>query len=219
MVWLHFVGRSYYSMKEFITEAKKLGVSRRISRIAARGMNFGDRILLATWDPRKKHAQVFGSFTVERLSGLSAEALNTLKRRCGAVKVSDGGNRVVRRCGSYIEGATYSVSCSLQDIMNAISDVKDVGKLLVSGTYREHVRFRLRDIPHQLGFRKLDYDKLMAEVQRANRTNPLVRGQFYVFNANAHDTEGGDNGLVSTVKHYRKKEEEAPQETQHALPI
>lgn len=219
MTWLHFIGKSYYSMKEFISEAKKLGVSRRISRINARAMNFGDRVLLATWNPRTKHAQVFGCFRVERLSGLSSEALDTLKRKFKVTKVSDGGRRIARKCGSYIEGATYTVECSLRDILDAINNVKDTGKLLITGQYEDHVRFRLRDISHQLGYRKVNYDKLMAAVQRANRVNPLIPGQFYVLDKPT--TEGGKNnsGLIGTVENYRKKEEGKTPQTQLTLPM
>ena len=76
--WLHFIGRRYYTEQKFLEESSEIGCSRRVSLQVLKKMNFGDRVYCAIVRNNEKSPVVLGSFTIERLSGLSQEAGNLI---------------------------------------------------------------------------------------------------------------------------------------------
>ena len=191
MTWLHFVGRQYYTRSAFIREAKRYGVTRRVALQTLARMNWGDGVVLAM----KEGATpvVFGTFQVERLSGLSHEASERL-RDLYPCEVVPGAGRVVHRgCGSYEEAPFIILvrDAPLPEIAQHLMVWKtkgmDIGKPMVGGAFRDHPLVYLRDVPHQQGFRPFDLERFEAAFRVASealtssgrRRIPTVRGQFY----------------------------------------
>ncbi len=177
--WLHFVGRAYYSRAKFEKEARRYGITRRVSLQQLKRMKFGERVLLAMVDGKSSVA--FGSFIITTLSGLSREATDAVAEKYTVEQVSAGGVRVKRGCGSYIEGATYNVDATLEQVLEVIEHLDNPGKLMVGGAFESTPSpvVRLKDIRHQQGFRPFDWGGFLADVAAADPKKPTVRGHFY----------------------------------------
>ena len=65
MDYLHFIGKQYYKRHQFISEARRYGVNRRIAPNVFRKMRMGDRVFLAQGDQRG--SQIFGYFVFTRI--------------------------------------------------------------------------------------------------------------------------------------------------------
>lgn len=207
--WLHFVGRQYYSRGRFAKEAKKYGVTRRISLRDVKKMAFGDMVLLAMMDG--KSPVIFGSFVIEKISGLSPEASVVVRERFANEMVSEGGRLVERGCGKYIEGCCYAVKAPLRDIVDVLEELKeqgkDIGRPMVGGKFEPHKLVRLKDVPFRQGFREIDYDRLLNDIgfflSTENKKAPItLRGQYYT---SGSESEGQREGLVEEVKDYKRK--------------
>jgi len=201
--WLHFVGRSYYTPRQFIAEAQKHSVTRRVALRTLQAMQFGDRVLLATH--KNGHAEVFGMFWITNITGLSPEALDTIARSFRIKQIGPGGLLVQRRCGAYIEGPTYTADALLGEIAKVLKEVENPGKLMIGGMFMPASRFRLKDISFQMGFRRINYDKLLnalTDANRKDRQNPLLKGQFYVLDKT--DNPSAESGYVQTVYGYHR---------------
>lgn len=207
--WLHFVGRQYYSRAKFIREAKRYGVTRRVSLQQLKKMAFGDRVLLAMLEG--KSPVVFGSFVIEKISGLSPVASVAIREKFQGEQVSAGGGLVIRGCGTYIEGRCFVVSATLQDIVGVLEELKDqevdVGLPMVGGRFEHQAPIRLKDVPFRQGFREFDYARFISELDRADKLRAVVRGQFYVDGEQGEtgDYEGGYGGYVEEVRNYQRK--------------
>jgi hypothetical protein len=174
-------------------------------------MEWEDIVLLAIQEG--KSLVVFGEFTIKSLSGLSPEANAAIAARWPVEKVSDGGAVVRRKCGSYIEGATYTFKepVSLREIALFLEQLKkdgvDIGLPMISGPFWPRRSVRLLDVPFRQGFRAFDYDRFMAAVEaaKANGAKYLaVHGQFYVGKEARDETPAA--GRLQEVRNYRRKE-------------
>jgi len=180
--WLHFIGRQYYTEASFAKEGRTYGVTRRVSSLQLGCLAFGDRVLLAMADG--KSSVVFGYFVVEKLSGLSPEAMGAIAEEFPCRLVDRGGRAIRRGCGSYISGPSIAINAPLKEVADKLKGVQDPGKLMVGGTFFEHERVRLKDIAFFRGFRRFDYErfrKALAEwTPNGKFKMPTVAGQFYL---------------------------------------
>jgi len=71
--WLHWIGNKYYSIKQFIEEARQIGVSRRVPAKMLKKMKWGDVIFLASKEKNLKNPLVFGYFALERIQGVKVD--------------------------------------------------------------------------------------------------------------------------------------------------
>ncbi len=228
--WLHFVGKKYWkSPAKFIREAKRYGVSRRISLLQLEQMAWGDTVMLAQWDGS---SVAFGQFRIERVTGLSPEVIAEIQNQYGAEEVDPGGYHVERECGSYIAGPGYTTRATITQIGYVIEKLGWTGPLMVAGPFdvlevryngpdgqeltERPFRARLKDIPHRMGFRRFDYDRFLAESRLqlearargeiANRGLVTLKGQFYegeggrsIFGANQPAS-----GQIQEVRKYKR---------------
>lgn len=102
--WRHYVGGRYTPTK-FVDEAKKKGVSRRVTAPIAKSMAFGDTVELLYWQHGKPVH--FATFTITTIT-LPAEIAKEVAQQIGKEYApgSLGGEQVTRECGSYKEIGT-----------------------------------------------------------------------------------------------------------------
>jgi len=169
MDWLHYVGKSFYTQPQFIKEAEQYGVSRRVSIRVLTGMNWNDRVWVAQGDMKQKRrvtptrgAEVFGSFRVQKLSGLSKTAIEALRRHdVKLTSVPVAFKDVVRECGEYTVDACYQLTTPLPEIARILAEETslgvDIGTLLLQGQFKMLEPIAgLPDCTFQWGFRHFD---------------------------------------------------------------
>ena len=152
--FLHFVGRGLYSKEEFIIESEKFGVNRALPKPILRKMKFGEKILLAQYEPQKLNkdggisefpkAVVFGYYTIHGLNfdaWENEEFRTKLVSQLDLVSESIGRGNIKRKCGSYIIGASYVVLNELDDIIAKVEKLeKEMGvnvKVFVAGSFKQ----------------------------------------------------------------------------------
>lgn len=176
MDWLHFIGRSTYgSVATFKTEARRLGVSRRVSAQNLPRFNFGDRVYLFWKEPRG--SRLFGYFVVDTAYALfSDEAAVAIAAELGGLAAEPARGRTERECGFFDADFQLAADVPLPQ-MAAVLRRHGAGNLMVGGAYHDHASVRT-PIVFQQGFRTLDYDGLIrGEADRRPRTR--LKGQFY----------------------------------------
>lgn len=225
--WLHFIGKAYYSTDtKFIREAQRFGITRRVSLATLRNMAWGDRVLLA--HKSGASAVVFGQFTVDRLSGFSADGAAAFARVLGdkvEYRAYPAPKRVERGCGSYVVHGEFTIrDTPVVQVVEALKGLKDPGKLMVGGTFEplfprdsaQHwacvERVRLKSVPFMQGFRPFDYaafrkDVLAAVSAAPSRAIPVVTGHFYSESDHAAKVAAGIAELVGDYRrgsHYEQ---------------
>lgn len=188
MNWLHFIGKQYYTMNAFESEAREYQVSRRIALDKLKKMKFGDKIYLFQKARKSHNSIVFGYFTFERILGQIPESLTEeLLDEGHLTQTMDfgeprAGTSVIRGCGSYIMGTGYILrgidAPALADKLQKYGATK----VMIGGTFfgLPHIA---SDIKFQMGFRPFDYDRFIAEYQRLvklGRQRICIKGCWYI---------------------------------------
>jgi hypothetical protein len=225
--WFHWIGKSYYTIKAFQTEAHSVGISRRVSLKALKQMQWGDVVSCVQSEYRVKAGSIFLEFPVQIISGLSEGAQKLMVDKFDARPVDFGCSVVHRGCGEYLTGLTYQVDAPVSNIADALEeavrDKLDIGKPMI-GCYPDSVikvkqpHPRLKDVPFRQGFRRYDRAELMKEYMdfqfqiearigagqevKFNDRRLILRGQFYIEGEEEAAAETGD---VQAVLNYTKK--------------
>jgi len=206
--WLHYIGRSYYTERGFVREAREYGVTRRVSLKTLKRMQWGDRVILAIRDGAT--SIVFGQFTITKLSGLSSEAIEAIER-AGIVTAtlasdqSNCGKTIKRGCGCYTIGFVIAVEADLEKLAAALDECDDPGKPMIGGPFSERERVRLKKIKHSMGFRPFDleaFEAAVAESREALARPPTVSGFFY---SKVGEVTAPNAGLAETVVGYERR--------------
>lgn len=113
--WLHWIGEQFYDLESFLNEAKRLGVSRRVSANILKKMRFGDKIWLAGRFRKWRWAHVIGYFYLSKLEiiGGNKRIEEILKEKNIPYKVIPKEDAIVeeiRGCGRRVLGAGYIVT-------------------------------------------------------------------------------------------------------------
>ena len=203
--WLHWVGRTLYSPKKFEAESLKYGITRRVSPKVLRGMAWGDRVyLIGLKDKKRKQGQIFGYFFVHRIVGISEGVTEKLFSE-GRAHITDIGGKVVnRKCGSYVEGPSYSVSAEVSEIAEIQAETGEKTPLMVGGAFvKVDPPVRMKDIPFQQGFRRFDGDDF--ERRRAEGET-VMTGMFYTdFLPQEEDQPAPNEGEATVLLNYERK--------------
>jgi len=207
MIWIHCIGRLYYSVKKFITEANRYGVTRRIAPQILMRMSLNDEVFLSISEG--KGQLVFGKFVVNGVSGLTPEAVNYLREK-GAIgeQLYEGGRVINRGCGSYVEGPTYKLETSISEVGKLIKGSKIKTPLMVMGSFEQVQNFILEDVPFRPGFRPFDYESFQgAKPIKFKKGLPVYSGQFYAESAvtNLHGGKA-NSAIANSVINYTRKE-------------
>ncbi len=200
--WIHFIGKEYYKTpREFINEAKAVGVTRRVSRKQLRQMNYGDRVMLAMNDG--KSSILIGKFIVSVISGMSSEESAMLADEVTLIPVSAGGMVVNRGCGSYCQGPTFVMKerKSISEVLDIVEEAKEKGKMMVGGEYQPVKKVRLKSMRLSRGFRPFNYEKFLA----ASQNKQTVSGFFYMKGEDSGNVITLDEHNVQTVSGYNRK--------------
>lgn len=110
--WLTYVGSKHYSPAKFLAEARAIGISRRIPANIAKGMHFGDTVLLMDW--RAGRPACFGEFRISRIffeGEVQSKVVKELKDEDKIVEDHSGAPATVvhRECGDYLMGGGATV--------------------------------------------------------------------------------------------------------------
>lgn len=197
----HFIG-GHYTRKSFIREARKHGVSRGIAPNVAKGMNFGDTVVLVAWE--HGHPAAFAEFVVSSVnlpSNVAEVVYGALMANGRATANGGGGAWVVRECGSYMEGAgcTLAEDVKLSEIVErAVSASEALGvqpKILLGGylskVYDAPVILESDSVKFHRGFARINDDAAMWDFDGTRST--------------VIDGEVTGNRVVG-VEHYAKRE-------------
>lgn len=198
MDWLHFIGKQYYTINAFESEAREYQVSRRIALDKLKKMRFGDKIYLFQKTRKAHNSTMFGFFTFERILGeipqvmideLHKEGHLDLTISVNAGGIENAGKHIIRGCGSYIMGMALILEGI--DAFALAEKLKrhNAQKVMIGGTFYglPHIA---SDINFQMGFRPFDYDGFIAEYQRLaklGRQRICVKGHWYVSDKDKED--------------------------------
>jgi len=156
--WLHYLGKSLYTLDRVRREASRIGVQRAIPFTVLKSMSWGTPILLATWQGVRDSdgkvslsrgiANVHGYFTVESLvHNLPKEIAEKLWQVLNILTFSGSPHREERYCGSYTVSGVAVVVDSLEDIVDRIEEIcKEHGldprkfKYFIRGSFTEFKR-------------------------------------------------------------------------------
>lgn len=196
MEWIHFVGRSYYTIPAYEKEAELYGVSRRVALNMLSGITWGDRIWLAQGDMKKKNrispivgSTVFGSFRVTQLGGLDPWNIDVLKEGFDLEEDMESPKNLVvkRNCGIYLIDKRYQTKASLAEIAQFLRDsTEQVSILLLQGRYESlQPRALLPDVTFRWGYRRFNgqdflaaYNKIVKRRKRKSSKVVVLPGEF-----------------------------------------
>jgi hypothetical protein len=122
--WMTYVGRYYKTPKHFIREAEKHGITRRIPAQVARGMQYGDRVVLLRYG-RKDYVFAFAEMVIESviLEGEIADEIGHELQKEGKASYTPSGGMVTRECGSYMIFGSWSVDAELSEIVGKAIEI------------------------------------------------------------------------------------------------
>jgi len=137
--WMHYVGGSYKSTDHFVREAQHHGISRRIPAQVARGMAYGDRVVMLRWGG-PDCVTAFAEMTITKLvlDSDMADKVGERLREQGKAAYTQGGETIQRECGSYFICGTWHVDAEISEVMDiAIQIAEAEGRsvfVMVGGT-------------------------------------------------------------------------------------
>lgn len=205
--WLHWIGKSFYSINKFIDESVTYGITRRISLREAEKMNFGDWVYLIQKKGSNAGGSVFGRFKIDKISGLDIQTIQTIELEMEPI--NDGGRMVIRECGMYIEGPEYGINSTLSEIIIRLKEKEIKPKSLMIGGMTLEVFNEpwaiLLHIPHRMGFRLFDGKRFYEAYQRdhALGLKPIIyrNDQFYAdLNTRSQEIGGGIQAVIDYKK-------------------
>lgn len=211
MYLIHFIGKQYYSIAKFISEAKKYGISRKIAPNILKKMNFGDIILLAQGN--SKGSIIFGFFIFSSILGLKHELIEKLELEGTIALSSNNPVQVERGCGSYSITGSYGIENS-QRFMDFIKEQenKDLKGILIGGSFHKLPLLLPYDevhtnIPFQQGFRFFDFDAFKNECLLQKETKKRIRiiGMFYTKETDEGKKNIPTDSTCFVIKDYKKK--------------
>ncbi len=186
MSWLHWINKEYPTTVAFLSEARRLGIILPVTLLEIEGLNWNDDIYLLHKLQGNKHPSVFCRLPVKRIYGISRDAAERIRERLDNTQKNAGGDFVRWFNADYLEGGTWTVEATLQEVIAVLDafwkdNPYDISRLGI-GCYQEDVETmplpwpRLQDIKHQRGFRLFDGDRFVRDVDQVKKSNhPVIR--------------------------------------------
>jgi len=212
MDFIHFVGNSYYSKKDFVKEANKYGITRKIPFQSFKSMNLGDRVFLTQGG--KNGSKVFGYFTIDKIT---LENKDLIKKMCDNdllyMDESFGGHvNVDRGCGSYCVTGAY-IMADPGRVMSYLKllEKDEVGNVMIGGQFHALDTVGINkeeiatNIPFKMGIRPFDFagfKKATVSQIQANKKRIRTVGMFY---AKVNELGKNADGAILEISDYHKK--------------
>jgi len=186
--WIHFIGKSYYTINAFIKEAERIGISRAIAPAVLRKMNIGDIVMLAQRDGAS--TKVFGYFITKNITGLTPDTIRSMKEYSIVKRISTlVPMKIQRGCGEYEITASYEITDTTlaMEFIHTLSDDK-IGRVMIGGEFYNlsglgiPSDYVLTNIPFRKGYRLfnlVDFTNEFSMAYKPNTKHVKLRGQFY----------------------------------------
>lgn len=162
---LHWMGNEYYTIPQFIDEARQHGVSRRISGKQLAKMDYGDIVFIASRGDGVQKPVVFGYFCVLTIQGMDID-WNLIPDHL-TQHVREVNEVVQRGCGTIVRRAAY------------LATTRDVRR---NDTFREALKGKnaalngdlvvfprpypmLKNLKPFRGFRPFDGERFLSDLQ------------------------------------------------------
>lgn len=176
ITWLHWVGAVHYSIKSFIAEANKMGVSRRVAAPVLKRMNWGDKIYCAIREKGEIHPVVFGYFFVETIYGIQTKDLiPEIETKVYYVADPLDLQDEKRGCGDLEPGGLYATTtATVEELADASQEPQVRGGLKVLPKPWPV----LVGMPPFRGFRPFDEARFLTDVI-SSKTRPRLRNMYY----------------------------------------
>jgi len=218
--WLHWIGKSYYTLAGFASEAQKFGISRRVSLQNLKKMSWGDWVCCLYDTARDKGGTYFLEFRIEKITGLSAEATRMLQDEFALRPIDFGGTAIIRGCGDYMTGVTFYCDADMSQVVDRLDKAKDegmdIGKPMI-GCEPPAVKTTwlpmpvFSDIPFRQGFRSFDRRKARIDIAMCRKESksktPRLEGQYYTddkWNIQDADIEIKTDKAIQAVHNYKR---------------
>lgn len=175
-VWLHWIGAVHYSIESFIAEAEKMGVSRRITALNLRKMEWGDKVYCVLRGKGEFHPVVFGYFFVETIYGIQTkdlipEIVNKVYYVADPLDLQDE----KRGCGDLQPGGLYATTtATVEELADASEEPQVRGGLKVLPKPWPVIV----GMPPFRGFRPFDEERFLADCSES-KTRPRLRNMYY----------------------------------------
>jgi len=180
LMWVGYSG--YPTIEEFVDEAERLGVSKRISRLPKGLVPGKSRILLAHDEGIQGDAVIFGYFTVEGAEMIVKEREDRpldLPEYVQAVTLQEAYVEEERGCGYRTEvGALYLICNDMDQFIKGTKEAEEVeihGGLVILDEYRDYNALVHPEAKRFRSFRKVDADEILASDQV--KTAPRERAE------------------------------------------
>lgn len=204
---MHFIGGYYSSPEKFVKEAQGPGgIARRIPAQVARGMAFGDRVVLLRYNG-KGNVIAFAEMVIDGVTfeGNMAGKVGKKLVEEGRATYIPGGMVVSRECGSYLIAGVYEVTGDVtlaETVQMAQSAAGEGEKVFVMiGGHLSKV-----------------YDKPVILSPAPNFTRGFFHAEDGSFIYEGPDDDGPVNRVVG-VQDYRKASRTTSKDTRGMIPF
>lgn len=122
--WLRFIDKADYQVSKFMQESGQTGVALPVSLETLRSMEWNDRIaLMQVGAVGLKSTVMFAEFPLEKITGLSAEAVKGLVEKFPSSLYDLGGDRIIRKNIALDTGFAYAIDARLREVAEILIDM------------------------------------------------------------------------------------------------
>jgi len=183
--WLHFIDKADYHVKKFLRVVADEGIALTVSLATLKDMQWGDAICLLQegGDPSIKSTVFFAEFPLDRITGLSAKAVDVVTGEFRSALYDMGGDKIIRAGREVHTGFAYKIDAALGAIAEALVGIAgevEIGvPMLTCSPERISEIGRplpmLRDLKYRTGYRAFDYGGLAARMIKQRQLFPKKR--------------------------------------------
>lgn len=176
--WLHWIIKqqgSAVTTVDFLSEARRSGILLPVGLSALGQMSWKDGIYCIHKQEGNKRGSIFCRLPLSLVSGFSVEAVELLVERFPAKEVQqEQRNEIISRLsGDYVEGDTWTLAASIQEICAEVKKAKiAVGSLLVGCLAHEFETMpvpwaRMDQMKYVAGFTQFDSHTFLEDERLA----------------------------------------------------
>ena len=189
--WLRFIDKADYQVSKFMQESRENGVALNVSLETLRDMEWGDRIaLMQVGAAGIKSTIMFAEFPVEKITGLSAEAVAGLVEKFRSVLYDLGGDRIIRKDIALDTGFAYDIDARLGAVADLLIDMEvifEVGVPMIACAPDQIVPIdkpfpMFRHLLYQTEYRRFDIagakERMIKQRDSNSKRRPHLDGEW-----------------------------------------